>query len=83
MKKNDIFKRCQCCSFGGSLVRLSFRNLGEVESGKESFRLVSEPAASTQRCPEALQMDIVGERTGTRRFAFTVTAVLIVISVDL
>lgn len=83
MLKNYTFKRRQCCSVGGSLVLLSFRNLGEGESGKESFRPVSEPATSTQRCPEALQMDIIGEWTGTKCFAFTVTAVSIVVSIDL
>lgn len=59
---------------------LSFRNLGEGEPGQDSFQLVGEPAASTQRCPETLQMGIFGECTGTHTECLPFTA--IVISID-
>lgn len=64
---------------------LSFRNLGEGEPGMDPFQLVEEPAASTQRCPEALQMDVIEECTGTHTkcLPFTATALSTVISTDL
>ncbi|XP_035853030.1 transmembrane channel-like protein 6 isoform X3 [Sander lucioperca] len=40
-----------------------FENLGESEPGQDSFQLVAEPAVSTQRCPQTLQMDVFRECT--------------------
>ncbi|XP_068434711.1 transmembrane channel-like protein 6 [Clinocottus analis] len=42
-----------------------FENIGESEPGLDSFKLFGEPAASTQRCLETLQMSVFRERTDT------------------
>ncbi|XP_070779500.1 transmembrane channel-like protein 6 [Enoplosus armatus] len=40
-----------------------YENLGEDEPGQDSFQLTGEPACSTQRGPETLQMDVFRECT--------------------
>ncbi|XP_049418235.1 transmembrane channel-like protein 6 isoform X4 [Epinephelus fuscoguttatus] len=42
-----------------------FEYVGESQPRQDSFQLVGEPAASTQWCPETLQMDVFKECTGT------------------
>ncbi|XP_022608302.1 transmembrane channel-like protein 6 isoform X2 [Seriola dumerili] len=43
-----------------------YENLGEGEPGQDSFLgYVREPAASTQRCPETLELDVVSGYTST------------------
>lgn len=42
-----------------------FENMGESEPDLDSFQLFGEPAASTQGCPETLQMDVFRECTDT------------------
>ncbi|XP_044037256.1 transmembrane channel-like protein 6 [Siniperca chuatsi] len=44
-----------------------YENLGEEEPGQDSFQLVGQPEASTQRCPETLQMDVFRECTDNMR----------------
>ncbi|XP_069559020.1 transmembrane channel-like protein 6 [Brachyistius frenatus] len=60
-------------SFSVNLCEMEadYENLGEGESGQDcSFRLIAEPAAaaaaSTQRHPEALEMEVFRERTDGR-----------------
>lgn len=47
-----------------ALILLCLRSLGEGEPGQDTFKLAEEPAASAQKNPESLQMDILGECTG-------------------
>ncbi|XP_026181924.1 transmembrane channel-like protein 6 isoform X2 [Mastacembelus armatus] len=55
-------------SFSDDICQMDsdYENLRETESGQTSFpQCVREPAASTQRCPETLQIDVLGEYTET------------------
>lgn len=51
--------------FVGPSRFLSLRNMGDSEPGHDSFQLFVEPAASTQRCPETLQMGVFTGFIGT------------------
>ncbi|XP_039977262.1 transmembrane channel-like protein 6 isoform X3 [Xiphias gladius] len=63
----------RCLSFNVNSCQMDsdYENLGEGEPGQDAFlQYVGEPAASIQRCPETLQMDVVTEctdRCSTRR----------------
>ncbi|XP_068574701.1 transmembrane channel-like protein 6 [Cebidichthys violaceus] len=54
---------CQIDS--GSESESDFENMGESEPGQSSFPLFGAPAASSQRCPETLQMAVFRECTDT------------------
>ncbi|KAL3053701.1 hypothetical protein OYC64_006094 [Pagothenia borchgrevinki] len=51
-----------------------FEDMGGSKPGQGTFRFIREPAASTQRCPESLQMDNFRECTGANREDLPFTA---------
>ncbi|XP_040046932.2 transmembrane channel-like protein 6 [Gasterosteus aculeatus] len=56
-------------AYGGDICQIDsdsdFENMGDNEPGHDSFQLFVEPAASTQRCPETLQMGVFTGFIGT------------------
>ncbi|XP_017280805.1 transmembrane channel-like protein 6 isoform X2 [Kryptolebias marmoratus] len=42
-----------------------YENLGGGESTEGSFRLISQPEVTVQRCPETIQLGVIEEGTGT------------------
>ncbi|XP_040919244.1 transmembrane channel-like protein 6 isoform X2 [Toxotes jaculatrix] len=55
-------------SFSVSICQMDcdYENMGEAEPGQVTLlQNIAEPAASTQRCPETLQMDVIRECTAS------------------
>ncbi|XP_074512701.1 transmembrane channel-like protein 6 isoform X1 [Sebastes fasciatus] len=53
------------CQTDSDSSESDFENMGGSKPGLDSFRLFGEPAASTQRCPETLEMNVFRECTST------------------